>query len=249
MGRLDGRVALVTGAARGIGYAISACFLAEGAKVALCDIDGAAARRAADTLGTAALGLSLDVTQPASIEQAFAAVVDHHGRPDVLVNNAAALTPPGTVVDIQVDDWDMAISVNLTGAFRMSRAAIPLMSANGGGVIINVTSTLASVAVEEAPAYCASKGGLLQLTRAMALDHAKDGIRVNALSPGAVRTERLEDLYGSMTAAAEQLAPLHPIGRLARPEEIAAAAAFLASDDATFMTGADLIVDGGFTAR
>ena len=249
MGRLDGRVALITGAARGIGYAITARFVEEGAIVAICDRDGAAARNAADALGPAAVGLTLDVTQPTSIKQALAAVLQHLGPPDVLVNNAAAMTPAGTVVDIDVDDWDMAIAVNLTGAFRVSRAVIPHMRALGRGAIINVASALGSVAVEEAPAYCASKGGLLQLTRAMALDHAKDGIRVNALSPGTVRTERLADLYGSMDAAAEQLARSHPIGRVARPTEIAAAAAFLASDDASFMTGADMIVDGGYTAR
>ena len=249
MCRLDGRVALITGAARGIGYAISARLVEEGAIVALCDRDGAAALQAAATLGHTAMGLTLDVTQPTSLEQAFIKILQNHGPPSILVNNAVALTPAGTVVDLDVDDWDKAIAVNLTGAFRVSRAVIPHMRARGGGVIINVGSTLATVAVQEAPAYCASKGGLLQLTRAMALDHAKDCIRVNALSPGTVRTERLEDLYGSVTAATEQLAPSHPIGRIALPEEIAAAAAFLASDEATFMTGANMIVDGGYTAR
>jgi NAD(P)-dependent dehydrogenase (short-subunit alcohol dehydrogenase family) len=146
-------------------------------------------------------------------------------------------------------DWQRALDVNLTGAFLMSRTVLAAMRRTGGGAIINITSQLGSVAVPNSSAYCASKGGLLQLTRAIALDHAADNVRVNSLSPGAVMTDRLTALYGSREAVNAALAPKHPIGRIGLPRDIAGAAVFLASDDAGFMTGADLIVDGGYTAQ
>jgi NAD(P)-dependent dehydrogenase (short-subunit alcohol dehydrogenase family) len=146
-------------------------------------------------------------------------------------------------------EWDRALRINLTGVFLVCRAVLPSMLRTGGGVIINVASQLGSVAIPNSAVYCATKGGVLQLTRALALDHAGDGVRVNSLSPGAVLTPRLTGLYGSGEKAEAELSPKHPIGRIGRPEEIAGAAVFLASSDATFMTGSDLVVDGGYLAQ
>ena len=246
MTRLSGRSAAVTGAARGLGRAIAERLAQDGAAVALLDLADPAEAAAAIP---GAVAIPCDVTDPDSAAAAVAAVESRLGGLDAMVNCAAALTPPGTVETIALEAWHHALSVNLTGAFLMSRAAIPALRRRGGGAIVQVCSTLAHVATPGAVAYCASKGGLLQLARAMALDHADEGIRVNSLSPGGVLTERLADLYGSTAAAIADLAPGYPAGRLAQTEEIAAAAGFLVSDDARFMTGADLVIDGGYTAR
>ncbi len=248
MGRLAGKTAVVTGAGRGLGRAIAERLAAEGAQVAVLDVDGeAAATTAADIPG--AVALTCDVADADAAARAVAAAEARFGGLDAAVNCAAALTPSGTVETLPLDAWRHALAVDLTGAFLVSRAAVPALRRRGGGAIVNVASTFAQVATPGAVAYCAAKGGLLQLTRAMALDHAAEGIRVNSLSPGAVLTERLADLYGSSDAAAAALTPNYPAGRLADVVEVAAAAAFLVSDEAPFMTGADLVVDGGYTAR
>ncbi len=242
MGRLAGKTALVSGANRGIGAAIAERFAAEGARVARLDLT-------ADAAASGDLMLKADVSDEASVARAVAEAQAAFGRIDVLVNNAAAGNTQALAGDLSLAEWRRTIDVNLTGAFVLSRAVIGLMRQTGGGAIINIASQLGSVAVRGRAAYCASKGGLLQLTRAMALDHAGDGIRVNALSPGAVMTDRLTTLYGSEAAATEALAPRHPIGRIGVPTDVAGAAVFLASDEAGFMTGSDLVVDGGYLAQ
>lgn len=250
--RLDGRAAIVTGAGRGIGQAIARRFAAEGARVALLDLDGPAAAQAAQAIakgGGTAFGLGADV---ASAEQSAAAVDEAAARLgglDVVVNAAAALTPAATVETLPLADWAQAMAVNVGGVFHIARAALPHLRRSGRASIVNVASQLGSVAVPNSAAYCASKGAVLQLTRALALDHAGDGVRVNSLSPGAVMTDRLREKFGSEAAARAALTDRHPLGRLGEADEIAGAAVFLASDDAAFMTGADLVVDGGYIAQ
>ena len=247
--RLAGRVVLVTGAARGIGRAICLRLAAEGAKVACADIEPVGAEATAAAAGHGAIALVCDVTDEGLARRAVAGCLSAFGRLHGLINDAAARSVGATVAELSLADWDREIAVSLTGAFLMSKHAVPAIAAAGGGSIVHVASQFAHVGIGGSPAYCAAKAGLVSLARVMALDHAAQRIRVNSLSPGAVGTERLVDFHGSMAAAERELAPKHPIGRIGKPEEIAAAAAFLMSDDSSFMTGADLLVDGGYAAQ
>ena len=242
MSALTRKAAIITGAARGIGAAIAARFATEGAHVATFDLNPPEPPKEG-------VSIRVDVADETSVERSVGEAVTAFGRLDIIVNCAAADGIRGPVTDMTLADWNRALAVNLTGAFLMSRAAIPHMESSDGGSIINVASQLGSVAVPGNPVYCASKGGLIQLTRAMALDHADAGIRVNALSPGAVLTERLIGVYGSESAVRDALTPKYPLGRIGMPDDLAGAAVFLASDDARFMTGADLVVDGGYSAQ
>jgi NAD(P)-dependent dehydrogenase (short-subunit alcohol dehydrogenase family) len=246
--RLQGRVILVTGAGRGIGRAACLRLASEGAKVICADIDGESAAATAAAIGRAAMSVCCDVTDAGSAEAAVAGGIAHFKSLYGLMNNAAAPSTDATVVDLALADWEREIAVSLTGAFLMSKFALPHMAAKGGS-IVHVASQFARVGVAGSAAYCAAKAGLVNLAKVMALDHAHQRIRVNTLSPGAVGTERLAAHHGTIAEAERKLAPKHPIGRIARPEEIAAAAAFLMSDDSSFMTGADLLVDGGYAAQ
>ncbi len=249
---LDGRVALVTGAAGDIGLAIARRFVDAGARVALVDRDGAALRsRVAEAFGDApdaVLAIEADVADPERSRAAVDAALARFGALHLLVNNAAADTPRHPVADLPIDAWRAALDVNLTGAWLMARWAIPAMRAAGGGVVLNVASQLARVASPGRAAYSASKAGLLALTRSIAVDHAADGIRAVSLSPGAVMTGRLLRRYGDEAAVTRALAPRHPAGRIATPTEVADAALFLVGDRAGFVTGSDMLVDGGYTA-
>jgi NAD(P)-dependent dehydrogenase (short-subunit alcohol dehydrogenase family) len=249
--RLDGKPAIVVGAALGIGRAIALAFSEAGAKVACLDIDEQAAGATASRIKTAggvAMAHVCDVTSEASIADAVKAAMAAHGAPRVLVNGAAMREPTGTIVELEPADWNRAIAINLTGAYLMSRAVIPHMSNAGSGSIIHIASQMGRVGAAGRGVYCASKGALIQLAKVMAVDHARDNIRVNTLSPGAVETERMSFRYGSMEDARAQGVPKHPIGRLGQAEEIARAALYLASDASSFMTGSDLLIDGGYTA-
>jgi NAD(P)-dependent dehydrogenase (short-subunit alcohol dehydrogenase family) len=248
---LTGRVALVSGAAGGIGRAISIAFAEAGAAVACCDIDMAGAAETArlvEETGGRAIPVQCDVAIESETRKASASTHDAFGRLDILVSGAALHDASGTVLETSLADWEQALAVNLTGSFLLCRAVLPLMIAGGGGSIILIASQLGRVGSAGRAAYCATKGALIQLAKVMAIDHAGQNIRVNTLSPGAVETERLLRRYGSFAAAREALGPKHLQGRLGRPPEIAAAAVFLASGTSSFITGSDLLVDGGYTA-
>ena len=249
--RLDGKPAIVVGAALGIGQAIALAFAAAGAKVACLDIDEAAASETAARIKSAggkAMAHRCDVTSESSITDAVKAAIAAHGAPRVLVNGAAMREPTGTIVELEPVDWNRAIAINLSGAYLMSRTVIPHMVKAGGGSIIHIASQMGRVGAAGRGVYCATKGALIQLAKVMAVDHARDSIRVNTLSPGAVETERVSFRYGSMADARAHSVPKHPIGRLGQAEEIGRAALYLASDASSFMTGSDLLIDGGYTA-
>jgi NAD(P)-dependent dehydrogenase (short-subunit alcohol dehydrogenase family) len=249
---LQGKTALVTGAGQGIGRAIARTLAQAGALVACLDRNAQGLQETLESIlqeKGKALCLVADVS---SEEQTQAAVDQLCARAQslhVLVHGAAAADPSGTVVETSLADWNHAVAVNLTGAFLVSKAAIPVMARSGGGSVVLIGSQLGHVGSSRRAVYCAIKGGLLNLARAMAVDHAPDRIRVNTLSPGAIETERMVLRFGSMERARDVLAPLHLSGRLGTADEIAMAALYLASDASSFMTGSDMLVDGGYTAR
>lgn len=247
--RLDGRVAIVTGGGGGIGGAICRAFVAEGCRVVVADVDRAAAEGTARPLGDAAVAIACDVSDPAAAERATATALERFGALHVLVNNAALFTEDSTVETISLEDWNRTMAVNLTGAVLMSKYAIPALRAAGQGSIIHVASQLGQVGKAGRAWYCVAKAGLIHLAKTMAIDHAADGIRVNSLSPGPIGTERIVRRAGGPAAAAALYAPLTLMGRAGEADEIADAALFLASNESRFMTGADLLVDGGYTAR
>jgi NAD(P)-dependent dehydrogenase (short-subunit alcohol dehydrogenase family) len=251
MGKLVKKTALITGAAGDIGLAIARALGREGAALLLTDIDDGCIRKAADTLraeGITAAGAFCDVTRRESAKETVQLALSTYGRLDILVNNAAAFTPTTTFEKLSDEQWSRAFAVNVTGAFIMSQESLPSLTESPQAVIIHIASQLAQVGAEGQAAYCASKGALLQLTRAMALDLAARGVRVNAVCPGGTATGRLRRRYGSLEEAERLLGPRHPLGRLARPEEIGGAVVFLASNESSFMTGSSLVVDGGYTA-
>jgi len=247
--RLRSKVVLIAGAASGIGAAIARRCVAEGGRVVCADRNEAAAHRLADDIGPAAAAVACDVTISEAARAAVGCALDRFGRLDGLVHNAAAPSLDGTVVDLDEAQWRLELDVSLTGAFLIGKAALPAIAAGGGGSVVLIASQFAHVATGKSVAYCAAKAGLVHLAKAMAVDHAAEHIRVNSLSPGAVATGRLLQRWPTLQAADAALGPEHLLGRIARPEEIAAAAAFLLSDDASFVTGADMLVDGGYATR
>lgn len=249
--RLDGRAALVVGAGNGIGQAIAEAFATAGAGVAAVDIESDAGGRTAALIaarGGKSIAIACDVTNEVQVTAAVAEATRALGPITVLVNGAAANDPTGTIVEITPDIWQRTYAINVGGAYLMSRAVIPDMAAAGGGSIIHIASQMGRVGSPGRAVYCSTKGALIQLAKVMALDHAKDGIRVNTLSPGAIETRRSVFRSGSMEAARARSVPLHPIGRLGQVDEVARAALYLASDASSFMTGSDLLIDGGYTA-
>jgi NAD(P)-dependent dehydrogenase (short-subunit alcohol dehydrogenase family) len=247
---LAGKTAVITGAGNGIGRAIATTFAAAGAAIACLDLDGKAAEACGQAImsaGGRSIGLCCDVSLETDTLAAARAAQSAFGAIHILVNAAATNDPNGTVLDLAPADWQRVLAVNVTGAYLMSRAVLPAMIAAGGGSIIHIASQLGRVAAPARAAYCTSKGALIQLAKAMAVDHAAQNIRVNALSPGAIETQRLLLRFGDMEAARRIAGPKHLLQRLGQPEEIAQAALFLASDAASFMTGADMLVDGGYT--
>ncbi|KUI35009.1 GolD/DthD family dehydrogenase [Mycobacterium sp. GA-2829] len=243
---LSGKVALVTGGASGIGAAIASAFAAKGARLAVADLNEAGAQQTADSLPTESRGFVCDVSDSASVTATVDAVAEAFGRIDILVNSAgiARLAP---AEELSQKFWDDTIAINLTGTFQMSQAVGRHMLAAGRGAIINMASQAATVAIDEHVAYCASKFGVVGLTKVLAAEWGGRGVRVNSISPTVVLTDLGIKAWDNPKGDA--LKKLIPVGRFAYPAEIAAAAVYLASDAAAMVTGADLVVDGGYTIK
>lgn len=251
--RLINKVALITGGTSGIGRATALLFSQEGAKVALTGRDEERGKRVVEEIRKAsgtAIFIRSDVRFAKECQQAVDETLRQFGRLDILFNNAGVFYPHG-VVDCPEEEWDLTVDINLKGTYLMSKFALPAMISQGSGVIINNASGWGITGGNEAASYCASKGGVVLLTKAMAIDHGRQGIRVNCLCPGDVDTPMLSadaKLRGVEWEDYLAKASNRPLGRIGTPEEIARAALFLASDDSSFVTGAVMAVDGGGTA-
>lgn len=237
---------MVTGAASGIGQAIAEAFAAAGAAVAVVDLNEPAAAAQARRLGedSGARAFACDVTDPMAVRDTVAAVATAYGRIDILVNSAG-LTRLGPAEDLAIADWDLTVGTNLRGTFLVCQEVGRRMLAAGSGRIVNVASQAGTVAIADHVAYCASKFGLLGMTKVLALEWAGRGVTVNTVSPTVVLTDLSRAFWSGQKG--EQMMAAIPTGRFAEPEEVAAAVLFLASDQAGMVTGADLLVDGGFT--
>ena len=255
-GRLEGRVALVTGGGSGIGAATCRALAKEGAAVAVTDLSPEAALSVADAIraaGGSARPFAHDVTSPEDWERVVGEVEAAFGRLDILVNNAGITTMGNELMSHSLENWRKTLAVNLDGVFYGHRYAGPLILKGGrGGSVINISSIMGKIAAPGAAAYCASKGAVLMLTKAAALEWAPLGIRVNSVHPGYVETPLVQNILRQVedgNAVRDTLVMQHPLGRLAEPAEIANAVVFLASDESSFMTGSEMLVDGGYTAR
>ena len=247
-GRLEGKVAVVTGAASGIGAASARRFAAEGAKVVVGDLDADAGRAVAEDVGGSYF--ELDVTDAEQVDAMYRHALDTHGGLHVCFNNAG-ISPPDddSILTTGLDAWRRVQDVNLTSVYLCCKAALPLLLEGGGGSIINTASFVALMgAATSQISYTASKGGVLALSRELGVQFARQGVRVNALCPGPVSTPLLQELFAKDPERAARRLVHIPMGRFGRPEEIAAAAAFLASDDASFITASTFVVDGGIQA-
>ena len=252
--RLSGKIAVVTGSAMGLGEAIARGFARQGAKVACIDLQPAPNEALVADIksgGGDAISLIGDVARAADTERLAKAVTGHYGRIDILVNNAGVLPSRETVLHTSEADWDETMRVNVKGVFLMSKAVIPEMIKAGGGAIVNMSSSTGLVGLPVRPAYSASKGAVAILTKQMAVDFGGDNIRVNALSPSFVITAINKPMFDKMKEEGEpweRLLDMHPLRHLGQPEDVAHAAIFLASDEASWITGVILPVDGGYTA-
>lgn len=246
--RFENKVVLITGGTRGIGFATAQLFAREGARVFIVGRD--ADKTTETALEVPGRGESGDVSNAADCERIVTRTLSLHARIDVLVNCAGVIFRNRTVEDTSEEEWDMTFDVNVKGTFLISKFALPALRETRGS-IVNVSSYVGLVGFAGASAYAASKAAILNLTRSMALDHAKDGIRVNAVCPGSVDTDMIHaawERFGDVERARKLWAEKHPLGRIASPEEVARAILFLASEEASFITGVALPVDGGITA-
>jgi 2-keto-3-deoxy-L-fuconate dehydrogenase len=256
--RLDKKIAVVTGAGSGIGEQTARLFAQQGAHVVLADVRVDAAERVASDIraeGGRAQAQQLDVANEAQVSATMAQVVATEGRLDILVNNAG-ISHVGNILETSLDDWERVMRVNARGVFLCAREGVRQMLAQspGGGVIINMSSVAATIGIERRLPYCASKGAVLALTRSIAIDFVTQGIRCNAICPGTVQTPFVDgylarNFAGREDEVRQQLHARQPIGRMGRPDEIASAALYLASDEAAFVTGSALVIDGGWTAK
>jgi NAD(P)-dependent dehydrogenase (short-subunit alcohol dehydrogenase family) len=250
--RMKDKVTVITGAASGIGLATARRMAVEGAKVVAVDVKEAGDHvQELAQMGAEALFVQADVSKPQGVERLVDQTLTSFGRLDVLVNNAG-IGLPKKITETTEADWDRLMDINLKSVFLCARAAIPIMERQGGGVIVNVASELGVVGGSEIAAYCASKGGVVQLTKALAVDHSHSGIRVNCVCPGPVATPLLEYIIeGSSDPQGERrrMTQKIPLARIAQPEEISNVILFLASDESSYMTGSIVVVDGGLIAQ
>lgn len=255
-GQLEGKVGIITGGGSGIGRATALAFAREGARVVISDLNEGTANETREMIvaaGGEATALRVDAASESDNEALVRAAVESYGRLDVAFNNAGIEGLIASTVDYPPRDWDKIIAINLSSVYYGMRVQIPQMREQGdGGAIVNMASILGLVGFANTPGYTASKHGVVGLTKAAALENAPLGIRVNAINPGFIETPLVMERgvrAGESREAYDQLIALHPMGRLGRPEEIAAAVVWLASDAASFVTGISLPVDGGYTAR
>lgn len=240
--KLSGKVALITGAGRGIGRVTAILFAREGAKIVVADIDSKAGEETVKLIaasGGQAIFTRTDVSKATEVDRMIRKTIKTYNRLDVLFNNAG-IELIGRVEGVDESDWDRVVDINLKSVFLCSKFAIPRMIAQGGGVIINTASMAGLFGLAEEAAYCASKGGVIALTKAMAIDTAPNNIRVNCICPGPIATR--------LTRPRKAIINRVPMGRIGKPDEIATVALFLASEDSSFITGEDIFVDGGMTA-
>ncbi|CAA9420538.1 3-oxoacyl-[acyl-carrier protein] reductase [uncultured Rubrobacteraceae bacterium] len=251
MERLRGKRTIVTGAGSGIGRAVALRLAAEGARVVISDVDEVAARAVAREIGGETLVRKTDVASPDDVEALVATTVDEWEGLDVMVNNAG-VGVAGTVTDTPEEDYERVMDVCLKGTFFGMKYAIPAISESGGGSVVNLSSVAALVGIPDRAVYSAAKGAILAITRAAAIDHVEEGVRVNCIAPGTVDTPwigRITAGYDDPGEARQNMQARQPHGRFVTPEEIAAMAAYLASDESASVIGACMIVDGGVTAR
>jgi NAD(P)-dependent dehydrogenase (short-subunit alcohol dehydrogenase family) len=243
----EGKTAVVTGAASGIGAAIAAELAASGATVIVADLDQGKADAAAKTCGNGAIGATVDVADESSVAALMALAVQKTGRLDYLVNNAGISGAQAPTGEYPTDSWRQVIDVNLSGVFYGMRYAIPEMKKTGGGAIVNIASILGSVGFAQSPAYVAAKHGVVGMTKSTALEHAADNIRVNSVGPGFIHTPLVDNALDKN--AQTYLESVHALKRMGNPEEVASLVVYLLSDKASFITGSYHLVDGGYTAQ
>lgn len=245
--RLAGKRAIVTGGGSGIGKAIAAALAREGAHVVICGRDARKLELAAAEIGPQCLAVAADISHADDTNRLVEQAVQEFKRLDILVNNAGVLLA-GTAESLTSEQWEQTFNTNVRAVWQLSRAALPHMRKTGSGAIINVASVLSSLGARNRVAYAASKGAVLALSRAMALDHAEENIRINCICPGIVETEMVA-AFNLDEKARQQRISAHPMGRFGQPGDIAGLAVFLASDEASWITGAAFTADGGYSAH